>query len=94
MKPIHLVYVLTRLCAKNLFQILSPNPSECTFWLSLKQCRSRSASFFRSLLIRIYTVFQAVYAMLHNLERANCIHLLKIESDGNFNLLFGKTTSI
>ena len=31
--------------------------------------------------------------MLHNLERATCIHLLKIASDSNFNLLFGKTTS-
>ena len=26
--------------------------------------------------------------MLHNLKRATCIHLLKIASDGNFNLLF------
>ena len=35
--------------------------------------------------------------MLHNflnLERATCIHLLKIAGDSNFNLLFGKTTSI
>ena len=26
--------------------------------------------------------------MLHNLERANCIHLLKIASGGNFHLFF------
>ena len=28
-----------------------------------------------------------------NLERANCIHLLKIATDGNFNLLFWKKTT-
>ena len=32
--------------------------------------------------------FQTVYAMLHNLETATCIHLLKIASDINFNLVF------
>ena len=29
--------------------------------------------------------------MLHNLEIATCIHLLKIASDSNFNLIFWKT---
>ena len=28
--------------------------------------------------------------MLHNLERATCIHLLKIASDSNFNFAFLK----
>ena len=86
MKPIHLAYVLTRLCAKYLFQILSPNLSESRFvYLENSVDPDQPASS-----IRICTVFQAVCAMLNNLERSNCNHLLKIASYGNFNLLFEK----
>ena len=55
-------------CQKFISNIISEN----TFLLSWKQCRSRSASFFRSWLIRIYTVIQAVYALLQNLEISWC----------------------
>ena len=55
--------VLHRLCGKNTNHHLS----ELTFWFPCKQCGSRSASFFRSWLIRIYTVCHAAYVILHGL---------------------------
>ena len=58
--------------------------SEPTFRLPCKQCGSRSVTFVRSLLIRIYTICHAVFAMLMSVT---CIHLLKIPSHVNFYLL-------
>ena len=65
-----IAYEFDKMCGKNLSKY---DLSEITFWLPCKHCRSRSASFFRSWLIRIYTVseeladldlhfYQAVYA--------------------------------
>ena len=90
MKTFHLAYVLTRLCAKNLFQKLSPNLSESTFHFGYlensvapDQPASSEAGWSGSTLF-----FKPVYAMLHNLERSNCIHLLKIASDCKIQLAF------
>ena len=61
-----------------------------------KQCGSRSASFFRSWLIMIYTVYHTTkYAVLHNIidMKMTCFNLLKVVSDGNFYLLFGEKTT-
>ena len=52
--------------------------------------------FFRSWLIRIYTVCHTTYAVLHSLVdmKMTCFHLLKVASDGNFYYFLEKTTSI
>ena len=56
----------------------SVDPDPC------KQCGSRSASFFRSWLIRIYTVCHTMYAVLYNLVHMSvtCFCMLKIASSG------------
>ena len=84
-EPIHLVCTHKIVCQKfisNIFSFLKAH-----FGYLEKQCRSRLVSFFKSWLIKIYTCLQAVYTMLNNLERATYIHLLKIASDSNFNLI-------
>ena len=66
--------------------------SEPIFRFLCKQCGSRSASFFRSWLIRIYTVCHTTYAVLHSLVdmKMTYFHLLKVASDGNSYLHFGE----
>ena len=84
------------MCLKDVWQkYLKYRLSEITFWLPYKQCRSRS--------VRLYTVSEVLPDLdLHCLSsslciiwklvdvRTTCIHLLKIASDSNFNLLIGE----
>ena len=63
-------YVFDKMCGKIYFKY---HLSEITFWLPCIQCIPRSASFWRSCLIRIYTVSEALADMdLHCLSNSLC----------------------